>query len=94
MPADEALKTKIDTALRGRFPKGRVGVFDGYLVNVHVIVIDDAFNGQSDVQRQDLLWEVIEESLTPGEAVKVSLALGFTKDEPEAQAALTHHGAA
>ncbi|MCK6507762.1 hypothetical protein L6R53_31075 [Myxococcota bacterium] len=94
MPADATLKAKIENALRDRFPKGRVGVFDGYLVNVHVIVVDEAFRGHSDTQRQDLLWEVLEGSLTPGEVVKVSLALGFTEDEPESQAALSQHGAA
>ena len=94
MPADPALKAKIEDALRQRFPDGQVGVFDGYLVNVHVIVVDEAFRGRTDAQRQELLWEVLEDSLTPGEAVKVSLALGFTSDEPEVEAAFAQHGAA
>lgn len=91
MAADKSLKQKIQQALEGRFENARVGVFDGYLTNIHAIVVSNEFDGLAEPARQDIVWAVLEQALTPGEVVKVSLALTFTPDEAEADRAFADH---
>ncbi len=89
--ADATLKKKIDDALRAHFLGATIGVFDGYLTYVHAIVVSDAFRNLAEPDRQELLWQVLEQALTPGEVVRVSLALAFTPEESEAKRAFADH---
>lgn len=88
MAADTALKKKVKQALVAGFPYARVNVFDGYLTNIHAIVISETFAGVAEPSRQDRVWGALEEALAPGEIVKVSLVLAFAPTEPEASRAL------
>ena len=79
MPADAALKKKVEDILRPRFPGETVDVSDGHADNVHVIVVSRRFDGMREKEKQDLLWSTIEEGdLSADEKVKISLILPYS----------------
>jgi len=79
MSANPELKEKIEHALRTRFQGETVDVSDGYGDNVHVIVVSRRFNGLQEKEKQDLLWQELDQSgLTDEEKVKISLILPYS----------------
>jgi acid stress-induced BolA-like protein IbaG/YrbA len=79
MPADPALKKKIEDILRKEFPGETVDVSDGYNDNIHVVVVSRKFDGMREKEKQELLWKPIDEgNLTDSEKVKISLILPYS----------------
>jgi acid stress-induced BolA-like protein IbaG/YrbA len=84
MPASPKLKSKIEHALRLRFPNQgeTVDVSDGSGDNVHVVVVSRQFDQMGEKSKQDLLWEAIDKStLTDEEKVRISLILPYSPDD-------------
>lgn len=84
MGSTASLEKKIRTALEKSFPPpDRVESEPGYHDNLHVIVVSSRFSGKTEKQKQDLLWQALDESekLTDADKVRISLILPLTPDE-------------
>ncbi len=79
MPADTALKKKIEHVLHERFPGETVDVSDGYADNIHVVVVSRQFDGLREKEKQDMLWKaIVEGGLSDAEQVRISLILPYS----------------
>lgn len=84
MPANTALKTKIEKILREQFPNTgeTVDVSDGSGDNIHVIVVSRQFDNMREKAKQDLLWGPIDRSdLNDADKVKISMILPYSPDD-------------
>lgn len=84
MRSSTSLEKKIGTALSKSFsPPDCVKFEPGYQDNVHVLVVSGKFRGKTEKQKQDMLWQAIDESeaLTAADKVRISLILPLTPDE-------------
>ncbi|HRQ72191.1 MAG TPA: hypothetical protein PLU35_04095 [Phycisphaerales bacterium] len=76
------LKNKIVTALREEFPKDTVDVTDGYMGNIHVLVVSRLFDGKSEYERQGILRDCLDRAgLTNAQTSKISLMLALSPGE-------------
>ena len=71
---------RVKQALRAVFPNDTVATDEGYNGRVHVKVVSERFNGRSEREKQDLIWEALRDKLGV-EAQAVSLALAYGTDE-------------
>lgn len=71
---------RIKEALRAAFPHDTVATDEGYNGRVHVKVVSERFNGRSEREKQDLIWEALRDKLG-AESQAVSLALAYGTDE-------------
>ena len=69
-----------EAAVRKAFPKAFVDVSEGYLGRVHLVVVSRDFDGLSEKQKQDKLWEVLKAELGRN-AQAISLAMAWGVDE-------------
>lgn len=84
MPANLALKTKIEEILRAQFPQPgeTVDVSDGSGDNIHVVVVSRQFDNMREKSKQDLLWGTIDRSvLNDADKVKISMILPYSPDD-------------
>jgi stress-induced morphogen len=44
-------------------------------------IVSPGFKGVSHLKRQDRIWKVVDENLTPAESMRISLILAFAPDE-------------
>jgi hypothetical protein len=82
--ADEALKTRIRTALEKAYfnqPGDRVSVFDGTGDNVHLMIVSSQFRDPGDAAKRDLIWGVLVHNLDPKDWGKITLSTGVTPEE-------------
>lgn len=56
------IKKRITEAFRKTFPTDTVDVSDGYLDNIHVMVVSRRFDRMSERQKRNLMWKIIDES--------------------------------
>lgn len=76
------LKQRLEAALRKEFQTDTVDISDGYMGNVHVLVVSRKFAGKSDYERQEILHDLINEAgLTKSQLGKISLLLAMSPDE-------------
>jgi stress-induced morphogen len=76
-----ALAPKVKAALRRAFPENSTIVTsEGYGGRVHAKVVSERFNGISERQKQDILWNALRSELKE-DAQAVSLALAYGPDE-------------
>jgi len=71
---------RVKEALRAVFPYDTIATDEGYNGRVHVKVVSERFNGRSEREKQDLIWEALRDKLG-AEAQAVSLALAYGTDE-------------
>jgi len=76
----EAIAPRVRDALRRAFPEDTVDVSEGYLGRVHVLVVSSRFNGLTEMQRQNMIWEVLRAELGD-EAEAVTLAAVYGTDD-------------
>jgi stress-induced morphogen len=85
--ADSQLKQKIYDALKGAYfgdPNDLVDVSDGPEDSIHVVIVSRKFDGQRMKEKNDLIWSVLVERLTPEEWGKVTLSIGTSPEEIKA----------
>ena len=77
----EALAPKVKAALRRAFPDNSTIVTSpGYRGRVHAKVVSEQFNGISEREKQNIIWDALNSELSE-EAQAVSLALAYGTDE-------------
>jgi len=78
----EQAKRTIAQAFRAEFPTDTVDVSDGYQDNLHVVVVSRRFDGLSESDKQDLVWQLIDESdLTEDGKSLISLVMPLSPSE-------------
>ncbi len=71
---------RVEAVLRAVFPQDTIETRPGYNGRVHVVVVSNQFNGRREVEKQQILWDILRDRL--GEEVQVvSLALPYGTDE-------------
>ncbi len=79
--AYETTAPKVISALRKAFGENTViATNEGYLGRVHVKVVSPWFDGKTERQKQEFLWDVLKTELGE-EAQAVSLAVGYGIEE-------------
>lgn len=71
---------RVKSALRLIFPHDTISMDEGYNGRVHVKVVSERFNGRSEQEKQNLIWEMLSDSLG-SDAQAVSLAMAYGTDE-------------
>lgn len=71
---------KVKKALRAEFPQDTIATSEGYAGRVHVKVVSERFNGMSERDKQQYLWDLVQDHLGE-DAQAVSLALAYSTDE-------------
>ncbi len=71
---------RVVAALRREFPQDTIDTTEGYNGRVHVKVVSRRFNGKSEAEKQQILWDMLRNHLGP-DAEAVSLALAYGTDE-------------
>jgi RNase P protein component len=70
----ETIKQALRETLRTEFPQDTVDVSDGYLGNIHVVVVSRSFDQMTEKEKQQRLWELIERTdLSAAERELISL---------------------
>jgi hypothetical protein len=68
------IKRVLLEAFRSEFPHDTVDISDGYLDNIHVLVVSRRFDRMSEKQKQSTLWRVIDATnLSDNEKELISL---------------------
>ncbi len=76
------MKNKLEQVFRLRFPHDTVDISDGYQSNLHVLIVSRQFDNLTATQRQDLLWDILDESsLTREEKQALSLLMPVSPSE-------------
>ncbi|MBM3475927.1 MAG: hypothetical protein FJX75_21880 [Armatimonadetes bacterium] len=75
-----SIRPKVEQALREQFPHDTVELTEGYKGRVHVLVVSSQFNGKTESEKQDFLWEVLRAELGE-DAQAVTLVIGYGTDE-------------
>jgi len=78
--ADETFKKKVTDIFRAAFPQGYVDVSEGYHGRLHVLVVSRDFDGLTEREKQDCLWDVARRELAE-ETPEISLMIGYSPEE-------------
>ena len=76
----DKLEPQVKEVLRETFPEDTIEISKGYKGRVHVLVVSPKFNGMTDEQKQNFIWEILKAELED-EVQAVSLALVYGTDE-------------
>lgn len=85
--ADSQLKQKVHNVLKGVYFKDRealVDVSDGSDDSIHVVIVSRKFDGRRMKEKNDLIWSVLVQNLSPDEWGKISLSVGASPEEIKA----------
>lgn len=85
--ADAQLKQKIRDALKAAYfkdPDDLVDVSDGPDDDVDVVIVSRKFDGKRMKEKNDLIWSVLVQHLTPDEWGKISLSVGASPEQIKA----------
>ena len=78
----DEVKKLIEEAFRKEFPRDTVDISDGYMDNIHVLVVSRRFDTMDETTKQDMLWTLINGSgLTESERSLISLVLPLSPAE-------------
>lgn len=58
----DQLKKTLEQAFRAKFPTDTIDIADGYGDNIHVMVVSRRFDDLTERQKQDLMWQIIDEA--------------------------------
>ena len=76
------IKAILEQAFRAEFPNDTVDISDGYQNNIHVLVVSRRFDGMSEKDKQDALWQIIDGTdLTDAEKALISLIMPVSPAE-------------
>lgn len=85
--ADAELKQKICHALKDGYfgaPNDLVDVSDGPDDGIHVVIVSRKFDGRRMKEKNDLIWSVLVQRLSPEEWGQVTLSVGSSPEEIKA----------
>lgn len=85
--ADVRVKEKICAALKDAYfhdPNDLVDVSDGPDDSIHIVIVSRQFNGRRMKEKNDLIWSVLVQKLSPEEWGKVSLSVWTSPEEIKA----------
>jgi len=85
--ADLELKHKIRDVLKASYfhdADDLVDVSDGPVDSIHLVIVSRKFDGQRMKEKDDLIWSILTENLSPDEWGKVSLSIGTSPEEIKA----------
>jgi stress-induced morphogen len=85
--ADVQLKDKIRAVLKDAYfhgPDDLVDVSDGPDDSIHIVIVSRQFNGRRMKEKNDLIWSVLVQKLSPEEWGNVSLSVWTSPDEIKA----------
>jgi hypothetical protein len=85
--ADARVKQKIHEVLKAGYfndDDDLVDVSDGPDDNIHLVIVSRKFDGRRMKEKNDLIWTVLVQKLTPDEWGKVSLSVGTSPEEIKA----------
>lgn len=72
---------KVEAALRAAFPTNTViKTAEGWHGRVHVKIISDVFDGKTEHEKQDYVWDILNTELGP-DAQAVTLVLAYGSNE-------------
>ena len=71
---------RVVEALRREFPQDTIDTSEGYNGRVHLKIVSRRFNGMSEKEKQNYIWDLMNSELGP-DAQSVSLALVYGTDE-------------
>ena len=71
---------RIKEALRQVFPHDTIATDEGYNGRVHLKIVSEAFNGRSEREKQQMIWDILRSRLG-ADAQAVSLAMAYGTDE-------------
>jgi stress-induced morphogen len=71
---------RIKESLRLEFPHDTIATDEGYNGRVHLKIVSEAFNGRSEREKQQMIWDILRRRLG-SDAQAVSLALAYGTDE-------------
>jgi stress-induced morphogen len=74
------VKREVIAALRVEFPQDTIAVSEGWHGRAHVKIVSERFNGRSEMEKQQIVWDILRAALGP-EAQAVSLVLAYGVDE-------------
>ena len=78
----EDVKQILAQAFRRVFPQDTVDISDGYMDNIHVMVVSRQFDSMNEAQKQDCLWSIIDSTdLSEDEKTLVSLVYPLSPAE-------------
>jgi len=76
----EIIRDQAIAALRERYQNASIKAAEGWHGRVHIKIVSPEFDGLTETDRQNAVWEVLRERLGPA-AEGVSLVLPFGMDE-------------
>lgn len=82
--ADAELKQKVHDALKRSYfsnPDDLVDVSDGPDDSIHIVIVSRKFDGRRLKEKNDLIWSILTQKLSPDEWGKVSLSIGTSPEE-------------
>jgi stress-induced morphogen len=85
--AEPELMQKIQEVLRSAYfkdPNDLVDVSQGPEDSIHIVVVSRKFDGRRMKEKNDLIWSILTQRLTPEEWGKVSLSIGSSPEEIKA----------
>jgi stress-induced morphogen len=62
------------------YPEGYVDVSKGYRRNVHVVVVSRAFDGMTEREKHDAVWDLARERFGK-DTQRISILLAYSPDE-------------
>jgi stress-induced morphogen len=71
---------RVKDALREEFPHDTIATSPGYKGRVHVKIVSERFNGISEREKQQIIWDALHDKLGEDQQ-PVSLALAYGTDE-------------
>ena len=85
--ADEFLKQRVADVLRKAYfgdPQDLVDVSDGYDDGLHVLIVSRKFDGKRIKEKNDLIWGIFSQSLSPDEWGRITLSIGVSPEDIKA----------
>lgn len=85
--ANGSLKQKIHDVLKHAYFRDAadlVDVSDGPDDDIHIVIVSRKFDGRRMKEKNDLIWSILVQHLTPEEWGNVSLSIGTSPEEIKA----------
>ena len=72
---------RVKAGLRKAFPEDTIVIKEGYQGRIHVKIVSERFNGMTERDKQNYIWDVLHTELEPEAQQAVSVAVAYATDE-------------